>query len=74
MAKDKDNDGHYDDEYGDVNYHLKLENNTTVKVKIEFIYSHENGPGTYIRSETKIEGNLIEGWNNVKGTFLTEIE
>jgi len=74
LAQDKDNDGYYDDEYGKVDYHLKLEDNSLLRVNMEFIYSHENGPGTYIRSAIKIEGHLVEGWNNVEGTFITEIE
>jgi hypothetical protein len=74
MAKDQNNDGYYDDEYGEIQYGLYLLQNISMNITINFHYYHKDGPGTSLSSNTKINNVLYQGWNVVNGTFLTVVE
>lgn len=74
MAKDEDGDGYYDDEYGDMKYNIYCHQKISINVIIELDYYHEDGPGTYLSSNTEIQSEITKGWNTVDGSFLTVVE
>jgi hypothetical protein len=74
MTIDKDKDGHYDDEYGNVQYQIYCHQNITMKITIEFSYYHYDGPGTHLDSYIDIDGEIWQGWNILNGTFETVVE
>jgi len=69
MAKDKNNDGYYDDEYGNLQYYIYCHQNIYLNITINFTYHYENGPYILLTNYIDIQSKIKQDWNLINGTF-----
>jgi hypothetical protein len=74
MVNDRDKDGFYNDDYGNVQYQIYCHQNITMNIIIEFHYRYEGEPGLYSSCDIYIVGKILQGWNKINGTINRVIE